>query len=136
MIFQDKEITANIFINSDKEIDKNILDKYFLNEDIETGRHEEDEINIDDEYDYYALICKSKISDEKIQEFIKELAKNNNYTIHVDSNDEYIYNNYSYKLNNDFITYQYVPEEFCGKSGVENLIGSIYHIKEEKIELV
>ena len=136
MIFQDKEITANIFINSDKEIDKNILDKYFLNEDIETGRHEEDEMNIDDEYDYYALICKSKISDEKIQEFIKELAKNNNYTIHVDSNDEYIYNNYSYKLNDDFITYQYVPEEFCGKSGVENLIGIIYHIKEEKIELV
>lgn len=135
MIFQNKEITANIFINSDKEIDKNILDKYFLNEEVETGKHTEDEIDMEDNFDCYALICKSKISDEKIKEFIKELAKNNNYDVHIESDDEYIYNNYNYKLNDNFITYQYVPEEFCGKTGVENLLGIIYHIKEEKINL-
>lgn len=134
MKFNDKTITANILINVNSEIESDFLNKYFFNENIERGNNEE--LNMDNEYKYYIYVNKSNITNEKINEFIKELTKYKNYNITIDSDDFNIYDNYIYNTDNNFITYKYVAEEFCGKSGQEILLGILFHTKEEKIELV
>lgn len=134
MKFNGKEITANIMINTNTQLNQDFLNKYFLNEEIETCKSEE--IDINPTYEFNFFISKSSISDEKIKELVKELAEYENYEIIIDSDDINFYDNYIYDNKNNFITYKYVSEDFCGKSNQELLLGILFHTKEEKIELV
>lgn len=133
MIFNDMEITANIFIETNNEIENDFLNKYFNGENIDKIINE----NIDStkEYKYNTFISNSKISNEKIIEFIKDMIQYHNYEINIDSDDSYIYDNYIYHTENSFITHKFVPANKTCVTGTDNLLNILFHTQEEKINL-
>lgn len=130
MIFKDKDIFVNIFVETMTPISKEGLEKFFP--------FEQKEENHDELYEgkYSWLIQRSNVSFAMFGDFLKELANEKDYfEITVDSDEEGIYERYSFSNENEYILRSYLPEEYVSKKGIEHLAGIIFHSKEEKIAL-
>lgn len=130
MIFKDKEILVNIFIETMNPVSNYYKDKFFP--------FDQKEETHDELYEgrYGLLIQKSNISFAMFGDFLKELANEKDYfEITIDSEDENIYEQYTFFNKNDYILRSYLPEEYVSKKGIEHLAGIVLHCVEEKIYL-
>ena len=127
MIFYNDDIDINVFLETKVKPSNELMKKYFMNEKIE--EFYEDEV-------YNTFIESTKISRKNFNKFLKELT-NTSFEITINSNEKqtYIYEKYTFNEGDDFISKNYVPEEYCGEDGKLHLIGILFHNKDEKIYL-
>ena len=121
-----KDEAVDISISTKDIMPEELLDKYFSFDDIEE----------DNEEDCYTVIYNTKISRDKFYEFLYEFSKlDMSFEVNVESFKRRFNENYIFHSGNDYILKEYVPEEYCNKSGMKHLLGIIFHTQREKILL-
>lgn len=126
---KEADIPVNVSINSIHRI-KDFLKDYFQTEKIEDMH--------DSLYDgmWTTLVSDSEISREDFNKFLYAFAEHGEFfEITIDSNKGYVSENYRFNPGDDFITKESIPEKYCNKTGLDCLVGMVFHSQSEKIEL-
>jgi hypothetical protein len=129
MEFNNKDIKVNVSINLQEEVSDEIIKKYF-NADEFHNYHEKD----GKEWNYF--VFNSDINRKSFKEFLCDfISLNKSFDIIVESDEEYIYEMFSYNSGNDFVTMSYLPTEYTVENREKLLLGIIFHLQEEKIKI-
>ncbi|MBR4315914.1 MAG: hypothetical protein IKP65_02945 [Alphaproteobacteria bacterium] len=123
-------IPVNFTITTLNKVSKDFLSKYFPDNSLS-------EEPLFEEGEYFHVVLEVNISREDFYKFLFDMTeRKEGFTIVVESSVNHIHEDYSYVQGDDFITRKYVPEKYRNKSGLNLLLGIVFHLQEEKIKLI
>lgn len=124
------DVPVNVVINTINRISNGFLRDYFPKEEIS-------EMQDDSENGIWTVfVSNTDMTREQFDKFLHELVSKNEYfEITLDSNQKYVSENYKFFPGDDFILKEYVPEKYCKGTGMEHLIGMLFHSEKEEIKL-
>lgn len=127
MEFDGKEIKMIIAIFSKEQYDVHFLKQFFTDDKIEIEKDEDDNV-------WVVGVFGTKISRETFNKLLFELTKQNqSFELNLESDDEYIYEQYIYNIGDDFITKNFVKEK--SNNGKEHLMNILFNEQKETIKI-
>lgn len=127
MEFDGKEIKMIVAIFSKEQYDVNFLKQFFIDNKIEIEKDEDDNV-------WIAGVFGTKISRKTFNQLLFELTKQNqSFELNLESDDEYIYEQYIYNIGDDFITKNFVKDK--SNNGIEHLMNMLFNEQKETIKI-
>lgn len=130
MEYKDKNIKTNITVISDQLFNDEIFKKYFTDEVIENQQDE-----VDKKWIY--VVCNTNINRKNLNSLLLSLANENiKFELIIESEEAYIYENYIFEKDSDYIKKSYTDESLDPINGREHLANILFHPNVVEIKLI